>query len=143
MGTEPAAGPDSMNWYTTAKTIHVACVGLSIAGFAARYALLRRGSTLVGQRFVRVAPHVNDTLLLGAAIVMLWAGGLNPFAVPWLSAKIAGLIVYIALGMIALRHGRSAGIRGGAFLAALASFGYVVTVAFSKNPLGPLAWLVN
>src|SRR5512139_1445543 len=122
-----------MNWYTTAKAIHVACVGLSIAGFVTRYALLRRSSALVAHRFARVAPHVNDTLLLGAAIVMLWVGSLDPLAIPWLSAKIAGLIVYIALGMIALRHGRTPGIRDGAFLAALASFGYVVAVAFSKS----------
>ena len=132
-----------MNWYTAAKAIHVACVGLSISGFIARYALQRRGSALVGHRLVRVAPHANDTLLLAAASVMLWAGGLDPFAVPWLSAKIAGLTGYIALGMIALRHGRTPAVRQGAFFAALVSFGYVVAVAFSKNPLGPLAWLVR
>jgi len=130
-----------MNWYISAKAIHVACVIASITGFVARYELARRGSALVRHRSVRVAPHVNDTLLLAAAIVMLRAGGLNPVALPWLAAKIAGLIVYIVLGMVALRHGRTAETRRVAFVAALVTFAYVVAVALSKSPFGPLAWL--
>jgi len=130
-----------MNWYITAKAIHVACVTASIIGFVARYDLARRGSALVRHRSMRVAPHVNDTLLLAAAIVMLWAGGLNPVALPWLSAKIVGLLLYIGLGMVALRHGRTAEVRRAAFLAALVTFAYVVAVALNKSPFGPLAWL--
>ncbi len=132
-----------MNWYLTAKAIHVACVGVSIAGFVARYALARRGSALVRHRLVRVAPHVNDTLLLAAAIAMLWIGGLNPITLPWLSAKILGLIVYIVLGTVALRRGRTPRTRRIAFIAALTSFGYVVAVALSKSPFGPLARLMS
>jgi len=72
---------------------------------------------------------------------MLLIARLDPLAVPWLSAKIAGLIAYIVLGMLALRRGRTPTTRVVAFAAALASFGYVVTVALSKNPLGMAAWL--
>jgi uncharacterized membrane protein SirB2 len=130
-----------MNWYATAKAVHVACVALSIAGFVSRYALARRGSPLMQHRLARVAPHVNDTALLGAAIVMLWAGGLNPFGIPWLAAKIAGLLAYIVLGMVALRRGRTPAMRDAAFVAALASYAYVVSIALTKSPLGPFAAL--
>ena len=67
--------------------------------------------------------------------------GLSPAKAPWIAAKIVALIVYIALGMIAFRFGRTRRIRGIAFALALLTFGYIVTVAISKDPRGMLAWL--
>ena len=60
---------------------------------------------------------------------------------PWIAAKIVGLVVYIALGMVALRLGRTRAIRAGAWVAALITFGYIVTVALTKDPHGALAWI--
>ena len=132
-----------MNLYLLAKTVHVICVALSIAGFVARFALARRQPALLRRRAVRVLPHVNDTLLLAAAIVMLVAAHWNVFDMPWLGAKIAGLLVYIACGTVALKRGRTPRVRTGAFVAALAAFGYVVSVAFSKSVAGPFARLLH
>ena len=56
-------------------------------------------------------------------------------------AKIVGLLAYIGLGMLALKPGRPLALRGGAFVAALATFSWIVSVALSKNPLGWLAGL--
>ena len=130
-----------MSGYLLAKWVHVAAVTLSIAGFITRYRLASRGSRLLWHPLARVAPHVNDTVLLGAAIVMLILAGINPLAVPWLGAKIVGLLAYIVLGMVALRRGRTPAIRAAAFYAALACFAYVVSVAVVKSPLGILAAL--
>lgn len=129
-----------MGWYGVLKTVHVACVIVSIAGFVARYLLAVRGSPLLRRRLVRVLPHVNDTLLLAAAVGMLIVARWNVLEQAWLMAKITGLLAYIVFGTFALRRARTAAGRRAAFAAALLSFAFVVAVALSKNPLGPLAW---
>ena len=58
--------------YLLVKQLHVACVALSLAGFAARGALMLAGSPLLNARWVRVAPHVVDTVLLASAIWLAW-----------------------------------------------------------------------
>ncbi len=132
-----------MTVYLLAKTVHVSCVALSIAGFVARFALARRRPHWLGHRLARVLPHVNDTVLLAAAIAMLVAAQWNVLDMPWLSAKVAGLLAYIACGTIALKRGRTRRQRAGAFVAALAAFGYVVSVAYSKSVAGPFARLLD
>jgi uncharacterized membrane protein SirB2 len=44
-------------------------------------------------------------------------------------------VAYILLGAVALKYGRTKAIRATAYVAALASFGYIVAVAVTKNPL--------
>jgi uncharacterized membrane protein SirB2 len=132
-----------MSFYSIAKSVHVTCVALSIAGFVARFALARLRPELMRNRLVRVAPHVNDTLLLAAAIAMLVAARWDLLAMPWLGGKIAGLLAYIVLGSVALKRGRTQAIRNGAFVGALAAFAYVVSVALSKSLAGPFARLLH
>jgi uncharacterized membrane protein SirB2 len=66
-------------------------------------------------------------------------GGFNPLAVPWLGAKVAALVLYIVAGTVALKRGRTPRARATAFAAALAVYAYIVSVALTKQPLGPLA----
>jgi uncharacterized membrane protein SirB2 len=130
-----------MSLFFWIKSIHVGSVGLSIAGFVARGVLMLRGSRLLEARFVRVAPHVVDTVLLASALWLCWLLREYPFVDGWLSAKVLGLAAYIALGTIALKRGRSRRVRAAAFAAALAAVAYVVTVAIAHDPRGPLALL--
>jgi uncharacterized membrane protein SirB2 len=132
-----------MNAYLVAKTIHVICVALSIGGFVARFALSLGRPEILRQGVVRVAPHLNDTVLLAAAITMLVVAQWNVFEMPWLLAKIVGLLVYVGCGVVALRRGRTLRTRVVAFVAALAVFGYVVSVAFSKSLAGPFARMLS
>lgn len=121
--------------YATLKAIHVICVIASGAGFFARGLLMLEGSPPPKTRLVRILPHVVDTLLLAAAISMAVLAHLVPTEHPWLAAKIVGLIVYVVLGAIALRHGRTRRQRALAFVAALAVFGYIVGVALTRSPV--------
>lgn len=127
--------------YLALKHFHITCVVLSGAGFALRGAWALAGSPLARARLVRVLPHVVDSCLLLSAIGLAWMAGQYPFVHGWLTAKIIGLLAYIGLGMLALRPGRPLALRGGAFVAALATFSWIVSVALSKNPLGWLAGL--
>lgn len=94
-----------------------------------------RAPRMLQQHWVKIVPHVVDTLLLASALTMVFWSGQYPFEQPWLTAKVLALIVYIALGTIALKRGKTNSVRGWAFLAALATFTYIVFVAVTKQAL--------
>lgn len=127
--------------YAAIKHIHVTCVIVSITGFFLRGLLMMADSPIRHRRWLKWAPHANDALLLAAAIAMALMSAQYPLVEPWLTAKVFGLIAYIILGSIALKAGRTRTIRAGAWLAALATFGYVVSVALTRNPAGFLSRL--
>ena len=120
--------------YLWIRALHIACAAVSIAGFAARGALMLQGSSLLNARFVRVAPHVVDTLLLASAVWLAWFLGQVPFVHGWITAKVLALLAYIVLGSVALKRGRTKATRAGAFAAALAAAGYIVWVALTRDP---------
>lgn len=122
--------------YVLLKHLHVTFVVLSATGFFLRGLLMMRDSPLLQRRWVKVVPHVNDTGLLAAALGLVFTTGQYPFIHAWVTAKIFGLIAYIILGSVALRAGRTPGARVAAWMAALLVFGWVVSVALTKNPWG-------
>jgi uncharacterized membrane protein SirB2 len=127
--------------YLAVKTIHQIAVALSFGGFFARGLASLRGARWVRGRAARTLPHVVDSVLLASALVLACSLRLDPTATPWLAAKIVGLLVYIGLGVVALRPGRSVGQCATAWIAALVTFGYIVSVAITKHPAGILTLL--
>lgn len=119
--------------YLYVRTLHIACAAVSVVGFAARGVLMLRESPWLSRRFVRVAPHLVDTVLLASAAWLAWFLGQIPFVHGWITAKIFALVLYIVLGMIALRRGRTKRQRTAAFAAALATAGYIVGVALTRD----------
>lgn len=135
----PWAGNRVMATYELLKAMHVSCAFLSIAGFTLRgYWMITEDSRL-RSRLTRVLPHLLDTLLLASAIGMLLVWQANPLATGWLSAKLAALLLYIGLGMVAFRFGTTRAVRISAFAAALFTAFYIVTVAYTKSSLGMFA----
>jgi uncharacterized membrane protein SirB2 len=122
--------------YLLLRHLHIACVVISIAGFFLRGVWMLRESPQLERRWVRVVPHVNDTLLLLAAIGLSVVQQQYPFVHGWVTAKVLGLLAYIGFGLFALRRGRSKRVRAGFWLASLASFAYIVSVALTKDPRG-------
>jgi uncharacterized membrane protein SirB2 len=121
--------------YVVVKYVHLAAVAVSFSLFFLRGLWMLLDSPQLGKRWVRVVPHANDTLLLAAGIWLAFALHVVPGESAWLTAKLVGLVVYIGLGMLALRFLRSRGQRIAAWLAALGVFGYIVAVAVSHDPL--------
>jgi len=115
------------------RALHVGSAALSIAGFAARGALMLADSPWLRARVVRVAPHVVDTLLLASAVWLAWFLGQIPFVHAWLTAKVLALLAYIVLGALALRRGKTKRVRAAAFAAALAVAAYIVAVALTHD----------
>ncbi len=129
--------------YATIKTVHMTAVAISFTGFFARGVGMLRGAAWVRSRAARTLPHIVDTVLLASAITLAWLLRLNPLETPWLFAKIVGLLAYIGLGMVAIRPGRPAAVRGAAWVAALLVFLYIVSVAYTKSPAGPVALIAT
>ena len=123
------------------KTFHVLCAALSVIGFFVRGVWALNDSPRLRKPWVRVAPHVVDTFLLLSAIALAIGLALSPFGAEWLAAKIVALVIYICLGLVALRFARSTPVRVGAWLGALAVFAYIVSVAYTKTPYGFFAAL--
>lgn len=132
-----------MDAYFLLKHLHVACVVISITGFFLRGVWMLTDSPMLNRLWVRVVPHVNDTLLLAGAVGLSVVLEQYPFVHGWVTAKVLGLLAYIGLGMFALRRGRSKALRTGFWLASLASFAYIVSVALTKDPLGFLTWVAR
>jgi uncharacterized membrane protein SirB2 len=128
--------------YALVKTIHQTAVALSFAGFFARGLASLSGARWVQGRPAKTLPHIVDSVLLLSALTLAWMLRINPVEAPWLLAKIIGLLIYIGLGMLALKPGRPAPLRAAAWVAALVTFGWIASVAMTKSPLGFLARLI-
>jgi uncharacterized membrane protein SirB2 len=122
--------------YLTLKIVHQSAVALSFAGFFARGMGSLAGAPWVAGRVAKSLPHLVDSVLLLSALALAWMLRIDPVAAPWLLAKIVGLVAYIALGMIALKPTRPVAVRAAAWVAALATFAYIVSVAITKSPAG-------
>jgi uncharacterized membrane protein SirB2 len=128
--------------HATLKLLHVGLAALSGTLFLLRGAWRTTAPARVAPVWVRVAPHVIDTLLLAAGVALAWQ--LSAAATRgWLGAKLAALVVYIVLGSIALERGRHARSRAIAFAGACLAFAYIVGVAVTRSPAGPLSLLAS
>ncbi|MDF3037200.1 MAG: regulator SirB [Paucimonas sp.] len=120
--------------YLAVKHLHMTFVAMSGLFFATRGLWMLLDSALLQQRWVKILPHIVDTLLLASAFALAWMSGQYPFAQGWLTAKVLGLVLYIALGTIALKRGKTKPVRIAAFIAALLVFAYIVGVAVTRQP---------
>lgn len=121
--------------YALLKAIHVGSVLVSFSLFFLRGIWLIQDSVRLHQRWVKILPHVNDTVLLASAILLAMTIQQNPLANAWLTAKVTGLLLYIGLGMVAMRFGKTRKIKITAWIAAQCVFAYIVLVALSKSPI--------
>lgn len=117
--------------YAAVKQLHLAAVALSWTLFVLRGVWMIADSPRLKARWVRVVPHVNDTILLVAGVYLATFVGLQP----WILAKLAALVAYILIGMVAITRGPTKPVRIAAWIAAQCVFLYIVAVALRKNPL--------
>ena len=120
--------------YATLKVIHQSAVAISFAGFFARGVGMLGDATWVKHRLAKTLPHLVDTVLIVSALWLAWILRLTPSNAPWIGAKIVGLFVYIGIGMVALRFGRTKGVRASAWILAMLVFAWIVSVAITSAP---------
>jgi uncharacterized membrane protein SirB2 len=126
-----------MAFYPQIKWVHVAAISTSGTLFTLRGALLQAGRP----RWAMAAPvryfsYTVDTVLLTAALMLLTILPGAMFANGWLTVKVTLVVVYIVLGVFALNRAKTRRGRLLAYLAALATFGTIYSIARSHQPLG-------
>ena len=120
--------------YALLKSVHVAAAAVSVTLFVVRGAWMMYAPARLNARWVRIVPHVIDTVLLVSAIALAAMTAQYPFVQPWLTAKVLALLAYILLGTVAIRRGRTRRVRIVAWILALSVFGYMVAVARARVP---------
>ena len=127
-----------IEFYPQVKLAHVAAVVASGALFFLRGAAVQLGAQWAMAAPLRYLSYTIDSVLLTAALMLATMLHQYPFADAWLTVKVLLLVVYIVLGVLALKRGRSPGIRLASWLGALATFGLIISVARAHDPLGAL-----
>jgi len=120
--------------YMALKHTHLLLVALSLSLLLLRFFLSLKGSPLLQRKFLKIAPHVVDTLLLLSAVGLMLTISQYPFVSPWLTEKLFGVLAYIALGVMALK-GRTVLLRSFGLAGALGWLVLVVKVAVTKQPV--------
>ena len=116
------------------KQLHLATLAVTLALFILRGVWMMLDSPRLQARWVRIVPHLNDTLLLASGIGLAMLLQQYPLVHGWLTAKFFALILYIVLGTIALKRGKTRGQRIATWVAALSVFGYMAAVAVTHDP---------
>ena len=125
-----------IEYYLQIKQFHVFVALLSGGLFAVRGAFLLGGARWPQALPVKWTSYAIDTALLTAALMLLTALKLNPFVIPWLAVKLTLLVAYIVLGALAMGRATDPRVRAACYVAALACYGFVYTIARAHHPLG-------
>ncbi|HEY9120383.1 MAG TPA: SirB2 family protein [Marinobacter sp.] len=121
-----------MSGYLILKSIHMTAAYLTVVLFALRLLLDAVGKPNWRKTPLRWIPHANDTVLLVAAISLLFVTPWVPFVHGWLTAKIFLLVGYIIAGVFAMKETRSLQVRLIASVLALVQIMAIFHLALAK-----------
>ena len=118
--------------YMMAKHLHMTAVGISVLLFVFRFIYGQMNPSFLQKKWVKVVPHIIDTVLLGSAIWLCVILSQYPIVNGWLTAKVIGVIGYILFGLLALKSENPVKKWGG-FAGALIVLGVTAKVAITKQ----------
>jgi uncharacterized membrane protein SirB2 len=128
-----------LEFYPQVKWVHVAAVLASGGLFALRGAVVLAGGRWAMHAILRYTSYGIDMVLLTAALMLASMLHQYPFVHAWLTVKVSLLLAYIVLGSFALKRAPTQRVRWCCYIAALALYAFIVSVARAHNPLGILA----
>lgn len=131
-----------IEFYWEIRQVHIGSVIASGGMFLLRGLALFSGMAWARAAPVRYLSYTIDTVLLTAALMLMTIVRQYPFVHGWLTVKVVLVVVYIVLGILAFREGRSHAVRLGCWIAALAIFAFVYSIARAHHPLGIFSALV-
>ncbi len=125
-----------IEFYPQIRTVHIVAVIASGLLF-----LLRGGAVQLGAQWAMAAPlrylsYSIDTVLLTAALMLVTILHQYPFVHGWLTAKVVLLVVYVVLGSLALKRGRTPAVRTACWIAALLVYLFIISIARAHSPFG-------
>ncbi len=118
--------------YLHIKYLHVTFVVISFCFFLTRLGWSFAGAAVLNKKWVKVTPHVIDTLLLCSAITLVYIGGWSFQDSPWLIAKVVALVFYVVFGSYALKRANTLVGKISFSIFSILIFIYIVVVANLK-----------
>ena len=132
-----------IEFYPQIKFVHILCVILSGSLFTLRGLLMLMRSRYTNHVALRMLSYAIDTTLLTAALMLVTVLHQYPFVQAWLTVKVLLLVLYIVLGVLALRRGRTRRAQVTSFVAALLVYAFIISVAMAHNPWGVFTRLLT
>ncbi|MGD9943563.1 MAG: SirB2 family protein [Burkholderiaceae bacterium] len=130
-----------LEFYPQIKHTHIALALASGLLFALRGAAVLAGMRWPMTTAIRVTSYAIDTALLTAALMLLSILPGAMYANGWLTVKLCLLVVYIVLGVFALRRAQRPGARALCYAGALLVFVMIYGIARTHHPFGYLRGL--
>jgi len=115
------------------KHIHMTVAVISIALFTLRFIWTLMSSAQLDKKWVKVLPHIIDTVLLGLGIAMAVQLSINPFEQLWLAEKILAVFAYIFTGYYTLKIARNRVFQILGYLGAMGWVMLAVCIAMTKE----------
>jgi uncharacterized membrane protein SirB2 len=128
-----------IEFYPQIRFVHILAISLSGGLFAVRGLAMLAGARWPQAFVVRYLSYTIDTVLLTAALMLVTILPAAMFANHWLTVKLLLVVAYVALGVFALRRGRTRGIRAACYAGALLLYAAIFGIARMHHPLG---WLL-
>ena len=128
-----------IEFYPQIKWLHMTAAMASGALFALRFVLLQSGFRWPMAWPVRYLSYTIDTVLLTGALMLVTVLRQYPFVHAWLTVKVLLLVVYVVLGSLALRYGRTRRAQVVCGVSALIVYLAIISVARAHHPFGALA----
>jgi len=108
---------------------------LSISLFTLRFVWTLVNSSKLQAKWIRIAPHIIDTLLLTFGAVMAVQYAINPFEQLWLGEKLLAVVAYIFTGYFTLKLARNKPMQIIGYLGAIGWVMLIVRLAMTREAL--------
>jgi uncharacterized membrane protein SirB2 len=108
---------------------------ISILLFTLRFAWTVVNSPRLQAKWIKITPHIIDTLLLAFGVVMAVQYSINPIEQLWLGEKILAVFAYIFTGYFTLKLARNKPMQIIGYLGAMGWVMLIVRLAMTREPL--------
>jgi len=117
------------------KHLHITLAVISISLFTLRFAWLMLNSQQLNRKWVKITPHIIDTLLIIIGVMMVVQLSINPLEQLWLAEKMLALIAYIFTGVYTLKFARNRMMKIIGYLGAMGWIMLIVRIAITKETM--------
>jgi uncharacterized membrane protein SirB2 len=117
------------------KLIHLSTITITISLFVIRGIGLFLNAGFMSQTWIRIVPHINDTILLISGIWLAIQIEQYPLVDSWLTAKLLALLLYIVLGLAVFRFAHNRRQQVSFWILAILVFVYMLGVAIRHDPM--------
>jgi len=117
------------------KHIHMTFALLSVLLFSARFVLLLMRSEKLQLKWLKILPHIVDTLLLVFGIALAVQLSINPVQQLWFAEKLLAVLAYIITGYYTLKMAKTRGLQILGYIATMGWVMLIVHLAVTKTAL--------